>query len=244
MLGIYCFLDAETLPPVLSDSELAEFKLSIKPQGNVKDPEKIAKFQEDNYLEKYAELGKDVNYADIFSLAYSFDKNEVNEESVTVLYEEGRTDEKELLIAFYDDIKNSVKERLGDFNGASIDSLAFSVYFVGFNLRSFDLEILWRKAVKYGLYDLAKLIPRTKYDKRVIDLKEIFNGASNKIFTSQDFVCKYFGIQGKPDDIDGSQVFSNFQEGNYKKIAKYNASDVITVIRLFKLMGLDEEGIG
>ena len=70
----------------------------------------------------------------------------------------------------------------------------------------------------------------------IIDLKEIFNGPNIHEFTSQDYVCKYFGIKGKPDDIDGSQVYDYWHKGEQAKVAEYNMDDVEKVIQLYDIM--------
>lgn len=236
MLTIQCYLDAETLPPEMTNAELENFKLSIKPKGNVKDPLKIAAYQEEYYLEKYAELGKDIDYADFFSLAFSFDTEDDTEDSVSCIYEEGRPNQKEFLEAFYQSVIDEVVARA---NVESLDEVGlFAVEWVGFNNRHFDMELMWRKAIKHGVYELANLIPRNRYSKSIIDVKEIYIGprGNTEMFTSQNQVCKYFGIQGKPDDIDGSQVYPYFLKGEYGKIAEYNISDVVTLKRLYRMV--------
>jgi len=56
-------------------------------------------------------------------------------------------------------------------------------------------------------------------------------GYGNRI--SQDSLCAALGIEGKPDDIDGSKVWDFYKAGKIEQIAQYNANDVLTVRKIY-----------
>ncbi len=43
---------------------------------------------------------------------------------------------------------------------------------------------------------------------------------------SQDSICNALGIDGKPDDIDGSKVWDFVRDGKVKRVEEYNIDDV------------------
>jgi predicted PolB exonuclease-like 3'-5' exonuclease len=51
---------------------------------------------------------------------------------------------------------------------------------------------------------------------------------------SQKNLCKALGLPGNKEDMDGSQVWPEYQKGNIDKIAEYCKSDVLTVIDMYE----------
>jgi DNA polymerase elongation subunit (family B) len=228
MITIRIFLDAETLPPEFSEEQMTEFTKNLSPPANFKDPVKIEKWLADNSVTKYRDLAKKSSSATVATLAYVFN----NDEDIIGIFSEER-DEKALLEAFYEDVMDQIP-----YDDAEDLCANYRLVFIGYNLRKFDLDLLWKRAVYFGLYDLAKLIPRERFSKNVIDIMEIFQGPNIHDYVSQDTVCKYFGLQGKPDDIDGSQVFDYWHnvENGKEKVMEYNKDDVDKVRQLYNIM--------
>jgi hypothetical protein len=228
MLTIKIYLDLETLPPEMTDEELQVFKDGLSAPGTMKKPEKIEEWLEANWEKKYRDLAKKSSSAHIATFAYAFTDRNIN-----CIFDPDR-DEKGILEAFYEDLNSYIEKELEEGN---VDEANYSIKWIGYNNRSYDMDLLWKRAKFYKLEKLAALIPRdNKWSKDIIDLKEVFNGVNTHEFTSQDYVCKYFGIQGKPDDIDGSQVYDYWMRGEYQKIADYNVDDVEKVIALYDIM--------
>lgn len=227
MLPIKIFLDAETLPPAMTDEQLEDFKSKLKCPKTLKDPVKIEKWYEDNRDKKYRDLAKTSSTAHIATLAYAF-----NDKEIDCVYDEDRN-EKLLLETFYNDIRNEIDSQLGE---GSVDEANYTIKWIGYNLRKFDLDLIWKRSKYHGLNELASLIPRDRFSKDVIDIMEIFQGPNFHDYVSQDTVCKYFNIEGKPGDIDGSKVYDFWMDGKYDEVALYNMDDVKKVRALYKVM--------
>lgn len=227
MVELYVYLDLETLPPEMNDEELKKFNDNLSPPKTLKDPVKIENWYTENVEKKYRDLAKSSSTANVATLGYAF-----NENNAVCLYDEKR-DEKSLLEAFYEDIINEINNQHVD---GDINSLNYTIKFVGFNCRKFDLDLLWKRAKFHGLHDLAKLIPRDKWDKNVIDIMEVFLGSNYHEYISQNAVCEYFKIEQKPNGIDGSKVYDYWMAGRYEEISQYNIYDVETVRKLFKIL--------
>ena len=98
------------------------------------------------------------------------------------------------------------------------------------------MDLLWKRAMFHGLYDLCKLIPRERYTKNIFDIMEIWSPFEFNKMIKQDNLCKFFNIEGKPDDIDGSMIYDVWHAGEYDRIMEYNADDVEKVRKLYKII--------
>jgi hypothetical protein len=96
---------------------------------------------------------------------------------------------------------------------------------VGHNIRAFDLPWLWRKALQHRLYTLAGVIPRQRFDKRIHDTMEMW-AADFRDRVSIDAIATFLGLQGKPEGIDGSQVYDYWLAGDLDSIRDYCRQDV------------------
>lgn len=106
--------------------------------------------------------------------------------------------------------------------------------FVGWNVLSFDLVWLWRKAVQYNLKPLRTSInrgPKGNY----IDLMRDWSG-DYRDFRKLSDVAKFLSIEGKLDGIDGSMVYDLYLKGEIEKITEYCMSDVRTCREIYKRM--------
>ena len=65
---------------------------------------------------------------------------------------------------------------------------------------------------------------------------EIWSPFDFNKYISQDEVCKFLGVEGKPDDIDGSMIYDLWQQKEFDKIADYNIDDVEKVRKLYKII--------
>ncbi len=105
---------------------------------------------------------------------------------------------------------------------------------IGFNLRDFDLRVLLNRCRVHG-YD-----PRVRFhldnSAQICDIMRELGGYSNKGLIPMSRVSAAFHVPGKSDDMHGSLVFDTFLAREFKKIAKYNASDVNTARNIYKKM--------
>ncbi len=241
MLKLKVYFDAETLPPLYDNEGLEKFKQTIKVDGRIKKEEAKQKWIEENWEEQFRKLAVNTNKADFATFAFSLNKEKtrcfINEEK------DGKRFNEDIVNALYDSIREKVIE-LSDFDISSLSEeernndefMKFvDIKWCGFNIRKFDLDLLWKHAVKAKHRKLQRLIPRGRFDNNVIDLMEVFNGPEIK-YTSQQEVCDFLGIKGKPDEIDGSQVFDFWIQGRKDEIAEYNIFDVEKVIEMEELL--------
>jgi len=92
------------------------------------------------------------------------------------------------------------------------------------NNATFDLSFLFKRFVINGISPGFRLPFNGWHDK---DYYCTMQGWAGKgALVSQDNLCKALGIEGKPDDIDGSKVFDYAMEGKFEEIFDYNKDDV------------------
>ena len=219
------YIDLETLPPEI---DLEEFKSNLKAPGNIKKEETRNKWVEENWEEAYRKLAVNTDKANICSIGVSVEEGDVN-----VFLSKVRN-EKLILEDFYEflieELQADIEEDL------EIEVSQSLIIWVGFNNKKFDMDLLWKRAMFHGLYDLCKLIPRERYTKNIFDIMEIWSPFEFNKMIKQDNLCKFFNIEGKPDDIDGSMIYDVWHAGEYDRIMEYNADDVEKVRKLYKII--------
>jgi hypothetical protein len=213
-------LDLETVPSGNKE------EIEVKVPKNYTDKAKIKAYIDNNRDKQFRDRAKNVSTADIICFSGAFGKGDIN----TLI---SLDDEKALIFAIQDYVLENIKVDSG--MGREI----FELYFAGFNVRAYDLNLLWRKCIKYGAFDLARLIPRTRYDKRVIDLLEIWTGGAGISFDGGNKfsdVQQFLGMQPKRTGIDGSMVYDLYLVGDTNSIGTYCESDVEDEREMFDIM--------
>ena len=115
--------------------------------------------------------------------------------------------------------------------------------FITFNGRGFDAPFLAIRSAKQGIKPTRDLLSNRyvnsqKFNAKHVDLLDqlTFYGAVWKNKGSLHMWCRLFGIKSpKADNISGDDVARLFQDGEYDKIAKYNAGDVVATGELYKI---------
>jgi hypothetical protein len=95
---------------------------------------------------------------------------------------------------------------------------------VGWNVAGFDIRVLHHHALRLR-HPLAKAIPFARYDRRVVDLMNDWNGVDPKGFTKLADVAAFLGIEGKSAGLDGSKVLDAWIAGEHERIIEYSAGD-------------------
>jgi predicted PolB exonuclease-like 3'-5' exonuclease len=98
---------------------------------------------------------------------------------------------------------------------------------VGWNINSFDLVWLWRKAVKFNLKTLKIAINRDKYKVNSIDLMTVWAG-DYRDYRKQSDVAKFLGLPDLSNGIDGSKVYDMICDGKIEEVKNYCLGDVLT----------------
>jgi 3'-5' exonuclease len=106
---------------------------------------------------------------------------------------------------------------------------------VTFNGQSFDLPVLRYRAMIHGL-SAPGLYSRSyfhRYRDDHVDLCDALSSFNHGGKAKLDEICRIMGLDGKPDEIDGSQVEHLFHEGRIEEVADYCVSDVVETYRLW-----------
>lgn len=126
--------------------------------------------------------------------------------------------ESQLLSSFFDYLSS-------DLNGRP-------PFFIGQFLAGFDLKFIFHRAVILGVEPPFNLPFNGRHGSDFYCTQIAWAGFNGRM--SQDNLCKALGIQGKPDDIDGSQVWDFVKAGNVQRVAEYNEDDVCRVRQIHK----------
>lgn len=227
-------IDLETIPT----GNLDDYVMTKNPPKTLKDPAKIEKWTLENREKAFRDQGKNPRELTILVAGFTIeeesnlDREGFEPEPITLYSEDESKIIKELDRILKEQLIETFEE--GD---EERETEMRNILWVGYNIRNFDLEALWIKAVKYECYFLARLIPRTRYDKSVYDLMEKVQGPRSMDFCSYDTALHMFNLGGKTEGMDGSKVYDEYLAGNTKsKIIPYCVDDVLGNRRLFKIL--------
>ena len=129
----------------------------------------------------------------------------------------GERTEAELITAFVDKIEE-LAPRLVTFNGSG-----------------FDLPVLRYRAMLHAIPapGLTRRNYFYRFSEHAVDLCDVLSsyGSSGKV--KLDDLAKAFGLPGKPEGMEGSQVDAYVQAGRIREVAEYCESDVINTYRVW-----------
>ena len=104
-------------------------------------------------------------------------------------------------------------------------------FFIGQYIAGFDLKFLFHRAVILGVRPPFELPFNGRHGKDYFCTQQAWAGFGGRM--SQDNLCKALGIEGKPDDIDGSKVWDYYKAGKIARIEEYNRDDVLKVEHIY-----------
>lgn len=107
-------------------------------------------------------------------------------------------------------------------------------FFVGQYIAGFDLQFLFLRSVILGIRPPFDLPFNGRHEQHFYCTKIAWSGFEGN--ASQDSICKALGINGKPDDIDGSKVWDFVKAGKIDRVAEYNRDDVEKNRNIYKRM--------
>jgi predicted PolB exonuclease-like 3'-5' exonuclease len=198
------FVDIETVP----SNTLPPIE-NFKAPANYKDAEKIREYRENAQFEAYKKQALNSMQGQIICIGYAY-----NEEIYTITLQP----EHDCLDLFSFRLKEIV------------DEIRESPTFVGWNIATFDLPWLWRKAVQYNLSSLRSFIPKDNRNL-YIDLMKVW-ASEYRDYVSLDNCAKFLGIEHEGGS--GSDVFDWWQAGEIDKITYHCQQDIKTTMEIYE----------
>lgn len=195
------FIDLETLP-----GETRPDPSEIQAPANYRDLSKIAAYQAEKVEEVYRRQALDSMAGRILTIGFAIDD----------------ADPVALTVGLNVETEAEALEGLED----AIDPLGRPITWAGHNVRTFDLQWLWRRAILHDCGRLAQAIPRERYSKSVIDSMELWAGPDFQARASLDAIGRFLGIGTKTEGVDGSKVYEFWQAGRLEEISEYCLQDV------------------
>lgn len=218
-----CFLDIETIGRQPEESSKLLIAQGITAPAQMKKAETIQDWhdgkgkyagEKDAAIEKeYRKGALDGGVGEVISVAFSIDGK------MTSLFRYLGDSENDFLFDVFD--------RIADNNGYASPT---EPYFIGHNIK-FDLKFLWRRAKVLDIDLPFKLPFRGRHRTDFFD--NAAEWCDYNEFISQDKLAKCLGLPGKPDDINGANVWDHVKRGEEARVAEYNVSDVETVIDIY-----------
>lgn len=220
------FIDIETIPEQPEESAKSLIATTIQAPGNMSKSETIAVWHagegaytgvKDALIEEtYRKTSFDGAKGEIISIAMAGDEGD------PVAIHRGlgcgaELSELEMLKSAFDFMQILLSGK--------------SPFFIGHNIGGFDLKFLFQRCVINCLNPKVDLKQWGKHGSQFYDTMQAWAGYGNRI--SQDNLCTALGLEGKPSDISGANVWDHYKAGNIARIAEYNASDIVTVRKIY-----------
>lgn len=217
------FIDLETIPAQPEEQVKAEIAKAIEAPATMSKSETIAEWHagigkyagvKDAAIEDiYRKTALDGSKGEIISIAFAVEDSEV------VVHKRDGS-EKELLVSALANLVAAIGGK--------------SPWFIGHNIGGFDLKFLFQRCVINQVNAKIDFKHYGRHGSNFYDTMQAWAGFGNRI--SQDNLCKALGIEGKPGDITGSNVWDHYKAGNIDRIAEYNADDVAKVRKIWNRM--------
>ncbi|WP_020208249.1 ribonuclease H-like domain-containing protein [Gilvimarinus chinensis] len=221
------FIDLETIPEQPEAEAKAAIAESIQAPASMKKPETVADWhngvgkyageKEALIEERYRKTALDGSKGEIISIAFAVEGGEVFVSSRQHFESE---------VGLIENALYQLDQELSSYGQSR------PPYFVGHNIGGFDLKFLYQRCVINRINPGFDLKQWGRHGSQFFDTMQAWAGWGNRI--SQDNLCKALGIEGKPDDIDGSKVWDFYKAGQIGRIAEYNADDVLKVREIYQ----------
>ena len=215
------FIDIETTPQQPEQAAKDEIALTIEAPATMKKAETIADWHngEGKYAgvkeaaieDAYRKTSFDGAKGQICSIAWKVEGSDMDS-----LSDNGITERQMIELFFL---------RLRDQCGGR------PPFFIGQYIGGFDLKFIFHRAVILGIKPPFKIPFDGRHGKDFYCTQAAWAGFNGRM--SQDNLCKALGIEGKPDDIDGSKVWDFYKAGKIDRIEEYNRDDVEKVEKIY-----------
>ncbi len=215
----HLFFDIETIP-CQNDQLVKELTSGITPPCNLKKQETIDKWNAETRpkleYETFLKTSFSGLYGEIIVIGCAID----NYEPFAVSRDPGEP-EKNMLARWWEDIF------------LAIGPNEFPLW-IGHNVCEFDLRFLFHRCVINNIMPRIPLPYNDRpWSKNVYDTLYEFMG-NNKSGGSLDAIAKALYLDGKTENMKGSDVWPEYQKGNINKIARYCIGDVSLTREIYK----------
>jgi len=213
MTNIY--LDIETIPsqlPWVSEYVAA----GVKPPGTIKKAESIAKWHEESKPDAVQEAMDKCSFDGALNHIICIGVA-IDDEPAKTIVANTIDQEPVLLNEFYGLIK----------------SHALGAVYIGHNISGFDLKVIKQRSMVLGVKPAAMIPFDAKpWEKNPYDTMVQWDAKNS---AKLDKIARAFGIKGK-GDVDGSDVYQMWKDGNFSEIAQYCREDVEMTRSVYKKM--------
>lgn len=98
----------------------------------------------------------------------------------------------------------------------------------GYNIKGFDIPVLFKMFIKYGLTPSPCLSFYNKkpWDVDMLDLQEFWKNGSNSMSCTLDEMSYMLGVDSPKDEMHGYEVKEAWDNGRYSDIKRYCEKDV------------------
>ncbi len=220
------FIDLESIPEQLEIDAKARIAETIQAPSTMSKPETITDWhngigkykgvKEQTIEDIYRKTSLDAAKGQICSIAW------VGDDSAYITSHADADSEYYVITQFFNDLSEHLKTASG---------VIKDPYFVGHYIGGFDLKFLYQRCVVNQIKPPFKIPYTGRHGTDYYDTMIGWAGYKDRI--SQDNLCKALGIQGKPDDIDGSKVWDFVKAGNIERVAEYNRDDVSKIREIY-----------
>ena len=216
------FLDIETIPQQPEEEAKALIAETIEAPATMKKAETIKDWHEGNgkyagvkdaaIEDAYRKTSFDGAKGEICSIAWKVEGFDINSTSRA-----GGWSEADMLEQFFTDLKLLCNGR--------------PPYFIGQFIGGFDLKFIFHRSIILGVKPPFAIPFDGRHKSHLYCTQAAWAGFGGRM--SQDNLCRALGIEGKPDDIDGSKVWDFYKAGKIERIEEYNRYDVETVEKIY-----------
>ncbi len=205
----FVYFDIETIP-AQDDAALERAYAGVKPPANIKKPESIEKWMNENAeaaaIEALGKTSFDGGRGHVCTIAWAIEDGEIMSAHVNDL-----DNESYAISMFFDAVRSQSRAVL-----------------VGHNILGFDIPFLTKRAVVLGVkLPFSSSWPRDPkpWEKSCQDTMIMWAGGRGTV--SMNDLCDIFGIPGKGDGMHGSEVAQAWADGRHDEIAEYCREDVM-----------------
>jgi len=207
-------IDIETIP---DGEKLTIEEMSKQHPKTMSKPETIEKWAKANIDTEFRKRSLNSLKGRLLCVAFKFN----DEPTDIVKFQESE-----------EDMMFELQEKLASYGAKLVDASAI----VGHNVKKFDVRWLLQRAFKYNLEGLKWSLPMDKNTKRIIDTNDLFNIHVFGEYTKLKDMCAFLGVDTPKDDIDGSQVYDTYLNGELDRIYTYCMKDVDATYVCYKKM--------